>query len=625
MPSPQRTIRRSVTAVALLTTFTALLVNAAALLVFDMVEFRRNALAEARTQAEMLARASAAAVAFNDATEAGTALGLLRGNPSVAASAVYREDGRLFASFAQAGDEVPAAAAAEPLAFRGVRIAGFHTLREGAAPPVTVYLSTRHGFYERLYRYLAILLAVLLGALGIAALLSDALQRAVSRPIQAVIAAARQVVERHDYGVRVDPQPGHETGLLAEAFNQMLSEIDHRASEVLREMRERQNAEEALREADRRKDRFLATLAHELRNPLAPITASLLLLNHKNASEENRVQARKVIDRQVRHMARLLDDLLDVGRITSDKLELRRQTVSLSSVVDGALEASRPTVEAAGHRLEVSLPATPVYVWADPVRLGQVFSNLLTNAAKYTDHGGRIALSARIEGGDVLVSVEDNGIGVAPEDLARLFEIFAQSSSARERAQGGLGIGLYLVKSLTEMHGGSVDAWSEGPGKGTRFTVRLPRTEPAAQAAPRPAPMLVRPLRVLVADDNRDAAESLAALLRMGGNDVRVATDGEEALARAREFRPHIAFLDIGMPRLNGYEAARKLRDAPWGRRMVLVGLTGWGGEEVRRRAFESGLDHHVTKPAQLEVLQELLRKVPDEDGAPARRRHEEH
>jgi CheY-like chemotaxis protein len=254
-----------------------------------------------------------------------------------------------------------------------------------------------------------------------------------------------------------------------------------------------------------------------------------------------------------------------------------------------------------------------------------VFSNLLTNAAKYTDPGGRIALSARIEGGDVVVSVEDNGIGVAPEDLARLFEIFAQSSSARERAQGGLGIGLYLVKSLTEMHGGSVDAWSEGPGKGTRFTVRLPRTEPAAQAAPRPAPMLVRPLRVLVADDNRDAAESLAALLRMSGNEVRVATDGEEALVQAGEFRPHIAFLDIGMPRLNGYEAARKLRDTPWGRRMVLVGLTGWGGEEVRRRAFESGLDHHVTKPAQLEVLQELLRKVPDEEGAPARRRQDEH
>jgi signal transduction histidine kinase/ActR/RegA family two-component response regulator len=615
---PQRTIRRSVTAVALLTTFTALLVNAAALLVLDIVEFRGNALAEARTQAEMLARASAAAVAFNDAAEAGKALGLLRGNPSVTASAVYSEDGRLFASFAQPGENVPALALAtrEPLAFEGVRIAGFHTLREGATPATTVYLSTRHGFYERLSRYLAILAGVLLGALGIAALLSDALQRAVSRPIQAVIAAARQVVERHDYGVRVDPQPGHETALLAEAFNKMLSEIERRSREVLREIKEREHAEEALREADARKDRFLATLAHELRNPLAPITTSLELLNQKNVPEDKLLWARKVIDRQVRHMARLLDDLLDVGRITNDKLELRRQTMTLASVIDAALEASRPAIEGASHKLEVSLPSTPVYVEADPVRLAQVFSNLLTNAAKYTDPGGRIMLSAQTEGAEVFVSVTDTGIGVAPGDLNGLFEIFAQSGSARERAQGGLGIGLYLVKSLTEMHGGSVHARSEGLGKGTRFTVRLPRTEPAAQAAIRPAATLVRPLRVLVADDNRDAAESLAALLRMSGNDVRVAGDGEEALAQAAKFRPHVAFLDIGMPRLNGYEAARKLRATPWGRRMVLVGLTGWGGEDVRRRAFESGLDHHVTKPAQLEVLQELLRKVPYDDAS---------
>jgi signal transduction histidine kinase/ActR/RegA family two-component response regulator len=612
---PQRTIRRSVTAVALLTTFTALLVNAAALLVLDIVEFRGNALADARTQAEMLARASAAAVAFNDAAEAGKALGLLRGNPSVAASAVYREDGRLFASFAQPGEEVPVRVTREPLAFEGVRIAGFHTVREGATPPVTVYVSTRHGFYERVYRYLAILAGVLLAALGIAALLSDALQRAVSRPIQAVIAAARQVVERQDYGVRVDPQPGHETALLAEAFNKMLSEIERRSREVLREIKEREHAEEALREADGRKDRFLATLAHELRNPLAPITTSLELLNQKNVAEENRLWARKVIERQVRHMARLLDDLLDVGRITNDKLELRRQSVALASVIDAALEASRPAIEAARHTLEVSLPATPVYVEADPVRLAQVFSNLLTNAAKYTDPGGRISLSAQTDGADVLVSVMDNGIGVAPADLKRLFEIFAQSGSARDRAQGGLGIGLYLVKSLTEMHGGSVLASSEGLGKGSRFTVRLPRTEPAAQTAVRPVPMLVRPLRVLVADDNHDAAESLAQLLRMSGNDVRVAGDGEEAIRQAATFRPHIAFLDIGMPKLNGYEAARKLRETSWGRRIVLVGLTGWGGEDVRRRAFESGFDHHVSKPAQLEVLQELLRKVSCDDA----------
>jgi CheY-like chemotaxis protein len=225
-----------------------------------------------------------------------------------------------------------------------------------------------------------------------------------------------------------------------------------------------------------------------------------------------------------------------------------------------------------------------------------------------------VRLAARIEGAEVVVSVEDSGMGVAPEDLPKLFELFEQTSAARTRAQGGLGIGLYLVKSLVQLHGGAVSVESEGPGKGTRFTVRLPRTEAAAQPAARPVPLLVRPRRILLADDNPDAAETLAALLRLSGNEVRVASDGEEAVAIAAGFHPHIAFLDIGMPGLDGYEAARRIRASPGGKRMVLVGLTGFGGEEVRRRAFESGMDHHLTKPAHLEVIQELLAKLPQED-----------
>jgi signal transduction histidine kinase/ActR/RegA family two-component response regulator len=604
MARQPRTIRRSVTAVALLTAFAALLVNAAALLVVDAIEFRNTALAGARTQAEMLARASAAAVAFNDEREAANALGLLKGNPGVMASAVYRDDGRLFASFTRPGEEVPAQAGTAPLAFAGGRIAGFHTLKEGTGPAITVYLRRRDGFYDRVVTYLAILAGALAGALGVAAVLSRALQRTVSGPIQAVTAAARKVVEGQDYSVRVEQQPGYETGLLAEAFNQMLTEIGRRA--------------EALREEDRRKDRFLAMLAHELRNPMAPITMSLALLNQKRSTEEDNAWARKVIDRQIRHMARLLDDLLDVGRIANDKLELRRQTVTLASVIDAALEASRPAIESGNHALEVKLPATPVYLDADPVRLAQVFSNLLTNAAKYTDRGGRVRLGAHIDGAEVEVSVEDNGIGVAPEDLPKLFELFEQTGTARGRSQGGLGIGLYLVKSLVELHGGTVSAASEGPGRGTRFSVRLPRTEAAAHPAGRPVPILVRPRRILLADDNRDAVETLAALLRLSGNEVRVAGDGEEAVALAAAFRPHIAFLDIGMPQLDGYEAARRIRSAPGGERIVLVGLTGYGGEEVRRRVFESGMDHHVTKPAQVELIQALIAKLPlDEPQAP--------
>jgi CheY-like chemotaxis protein len=396
----------------------------------------------------------------------------------------------------------------------------------------------------------------------------------------------------------------------------MLSEIERRSHELLREMKQRENAQEALREADRRKDRFLATLAHELRNPLAPITAGLEILSMKQAPPGDQAWARKVIERQIRHMARLLDDLLDVGRITNDKLELRRQPLVLASVVEAAVEASRPAIEAARHTLEVALPAQPIHLDADPVRLAQMFSNLLTNAAKYTEPGGHIRLAARVAGAEVLVSVEDDGMGVAPDELPKLFEIFAQSGAAHGRAQGGLGIGLYLVKSLAEMHGGSVSAASAGLGKGTSFTVRLPRSEAVAQAIVRRAPALARTHRILIADDNADAAESLAALLRIGAHEVRTAHDGEQAVAVAAAFRPNIAFLDIGMPKLDGYEAARRIRAAPWSRGMVLVGLTGWGGEEVRRRAFESGLDHHITKPAQLDVIEDLLRKLPEEPAA---------
>jgi signal transduction histidine kinase len=372
-----------VSRVALLTTFVALLANAATLIALDIHEYRSTQLADVRTQAEMLGRTSAAAVAFGDQREAASVLDLLQQNPSVYAAAVYSPDGKIFASYAQARERAPPPIAWRPgLAFERDRIVGFHTVKEGKGEPTTVYLSAYYGIYDRLRRYLGILALVMVVALGIAFVLSNALQSSVTKPILEVTDAARRVVERQDYSVRAEPQSGNETGLLAEAFNQMLAEIDRRQGEVLREMREREQAEEALREADRKKDRFLATLAHELRNPLAPILTGVQVLKRKGVNDPDQAWSHDMIDRQVRHMARLLDDLLDVGRITNEKLELRKQRISLATVVDSAMETSRALIERSQHQIEIVLPDEDAYLDADPIRLAQIFSNLLNNAGQ---------------------------------------------------------------------------------------------------------------------------------------------------------------------------------------------------------------------------------------------------
>jgi len=379
---------------------------------------------------------------------------------------------------------------------------------------------------------------------------------------------------------------------------------------------ERKRYEESLKEADRRKDEFLATLAHELRNPLAPLRTGLQVM--KMASGEVAEQARTVMERQLTQMVRLIDDLLDVSRITRDKLQLRKETVDLASVVQRAIEASRPLVESSGHELNVTLPPEPVYLEADPTRLAQVFSNLLTNAAKYTDRGGRIWLTAQRQAGEVIVSVRDTGIGIAAAHLPRLFERFSQAAPALERSQGGLGIGLSLVKALVGMHSGTVSARSDGTGKGSEFIVRLP----VAAGAPDPAQpygvsskeLAVQPRRrFLVADDNQDAASSLVMMLRLDSHEVHAVQDGQEAVEAARWFRPEVALLDIGMPKLNGFEAARRIRQEPWGRKMVLVAITGWGQREDKRRALEAGFDEHLTKPVAPEALDRLLARLkPD-------------
>jgi CheY-like chemotaxis protein len=365
-----------------------------------------------------------------------------------------------------------------------------------------------------------------------------------------------------------------------------------------------------LSEADRRKNEFLATLAHELRNPLAPIRNALqvMRLAPDRAAGE---QARTVIERQLVQMVRLVDDLLDLSRISRGKLEIRREQVPLSAVVSSAVETSRPLIDHMGHEFTVTLPHQTIIVDADLTRLAQVFTNLLNNSAKYMDRGGHIRLTAERQGTDVVVSVKDTGIGIAADQLPCIFELFSQVDRSLERSQGGLGIGLTLVKRLVEMHGGRIEARSEGLGKGAEFVVRLPVVVgPSGPQAPSEKDEAAAPessLRILIVDDNRDGADSLVMLLRIMGNDTRTAYDGQQGVDVAEEFRPDVILLDIGLPKLNGYEACRRIREQPWGKSVVLIAMTGWGQEDDRRRSHQAGFDHHLVKPVDPQNLMKLL------------------
>jgi PAS domain S-box-containing protein len=377
----------------------------------------------------------------------------------------------------------------------------------------------------------------------------------------------------------------------------------------------RKQAELALQEADRRKDEFLAVLAHELRNPLAPICSGLEALRADDADGTTAEHVRAMLERQVAHMVRLVDDLLEQARISRGTIELRRERVELRALVQSAIETSRPAIDARRHELVVALPDAPVELDVDPVRIAQALANLLHNAARYTDAGGRIEILAARQADEVSIRVRDTGMGVPAELLPGIFDPFARRVRAPSLTHGGLGIGLSLVRNLIELHGGCVAARSEGPARGSEFEIRLPVAS-AARAAPRrergtaPAESLAK-LRILVVDDNQDAAEALRLLLQRRGGDVRVAHDGESALAALREHAPAAVLLDIGMLGMDGYEVARRIcADAQGGRRPVLIAVTGWGQESDRRRAREAGFDHHLVKPVRLDQLQEILQRI---------------
>jgi signal transduction histidine kinase len=405
---------------------------------------------------------------------------------------------------------------------------------------------------------------------------------------------------------------------LNESLQQANGDLERANLALQAEVAERTRAEQALKEADRHKDEFLAMLAHELRNPLAPIRNAVHLMKMKSLEDPQLLLSRDIIERQLLQLSRLVDDLLDVSRITRGKINLARQRVELRELVDRAVETVAPAIEGRGHTLEVELPDRPLAIYGDPMRLTQALGNVLGNAAKYTDKGGQISLRARRRQRDVEIAVRDNGIGIVPEVLPCIFDLFTQLDQSGNRPQGGLGIGLALVRQLVEMHGGTVTASSEGPGKGSEFVIRLPVSiersaeeeplEPQEHPVAPPRPVTQR--RILVADDNPDARESLATLLSLNGHEVFRAQDGSDAWLTAERYRPDVALLDIGMPCANGYEVARRIRSEPWGRNMVLVALTGWGQDSDRRRSHEAGFDSHLTKPVDPQVLDELLARV---------------
>ena len=380
-----------------------------------------------------------------------------------------------------------------------------------------------------------------------------------------------------------------------------------RQYQIREHLEERIRSEAALRLADQRKDEFLATLGHELRNPLAPLLTAHHLLKTASLRDPVAVRVSGVMERQLTHLVRLVDDLLEVSRITRGLIEMHRETLDLAAIVNAAIDTSRPVIEAAGHELVVDAPARPIAVAGDAVRLTQVFANLLTNAAKYTNGGGRIAVAIRQEGEVATVSVSDNGIGIAGDQLASVFDMFTQLDRSNRRAQGGLGIGLTLVRSLVEMHGGRAEARSGGLGHGSEFVVELPAVDasglqPAVVTAPQPFPAR----RVLIVDDNRDAAETLGALLFALGTAVEVVHSGQAALDALDRFEPDCVVLDIGMPGMDGYETARRIRASAFSG-VLLVALTGWGQEHDQRRAEAAGFDHHIVKPPDLDRLRDLL------------------
>jgi signal transduction histidine kinase/CheY-like chemotaxis protein len=617
-------VRSKLILMAVSTTLVALLASSIAMLLYDMRTFKQYWVDELMTQADIIASVTAPALAFNDARTAQQNLAVLRARPQILAGAIYTASGSRFAAYAQGSEAAsyPSQPGAPGYRIEHGQLSVVHNIVDNGEVLGTVYLRARYGLVERLSNYAAILGVVLLAALVLAALVASRLQKSITEPLLAVTGVAREVMQRRDFSLRVPDNSRGEIGVLVAAFNDMLAEIGRRSHALQEanltlehEMQVRHRAEEALLLADRRKDEFLATLAHELRNPLAPIRTGLDILRIRSGDANATQRATDIMERQLRQMVRLVDDLLDVSRINTGKFAIKMGRVELKAVVNDALEVVRSYIELHGHELVIDLPDRPVFLHGDATRLAQILSNLLNNAAKYTNRGGRVSLAARVEERNLVISVADNGIGIAPDMLRDVFDMFVQVDSTLERTNAGLGVGLSLARRLVELHGGTIEANSAGLNRGSEFLVRLPIVvEPELPAKSQPAAFLsAETYRILLADDNVDFVNSIGALLSAMGHSVVITHNGPDALTAAARFCPDYAFLDIGLPQMSGYDLARGIRRLSCGSMTMLIAVTGWGQEKDRQLAFEAGFDHHMVKPVRFEQIEEILgnRSIP--------------
>jgi two-component system, sensor histidine kinase len=606
-------LRADLTRASLVTTLVAVLLSAGSLFLYELATYRSALVADLRTQADILAHSTSPALVFNDPKVALENLELLKVKPTVRKGVVFDKQGRPFASYSADPAEHGPSALDRALAQAGQRFSGSQLevtfpVKESGDVVGTVYLLARHDAAQRALTYGAIFMAVSLLSMVLSYFVFGRLQRRVTGPLLEVSGVARQVMEKGDWSLRAPDSQNADISVLVRAFNGMLAEVEARTR--------------LLKQADRRKDEFLATLAHELRNPLAPMTNAVALVTAPTASESVRRRAVGIMDRQLRHMMRLIDDLLDVSRITTGKLLLQKEVVDLAAVLRRTVDDIESLATQRRQSLTLNIDCEPCLAEGDPARLAQIFSNLLSNACRYTGEGGSITAGLSRTGDAALVEVCDTGVGIALEMQQRIFDLFEQADKSLERGNIGLGIGLTLARQLTQLHGGEISVVSGGLGKGSCFFVRLPVAADSSVKSGRPdgmeeGPRRARKLKVLVADDNLDYAQSLADLLEFEGHDVVVVNDGNAALCAALQQAPDLAMLDIGMPGMNGYEVARRIRAAPETVDLPLVAVTGWGQAADREQAFQAGFDRHLVKPVSVDDLMQVL--ASEEAREPAR------
>ncbi|WP_332747176.1 hybrid sensor histidine kinase/response regulator [Hydrogenophaga sp.] len=602
---------------SMLTTFVAILLSAGALLAYELTIYRNAWVADLRTQAELIARSTAAALEVKDNKAARENLLTLKSQPRIQAAAVYGANGELIAVHTTDPSAVWARMAVDLPTwgprFRGATLEMTQPIERDGTRLGTLYLKARHDVWSRLSDFAWIVLVVSALSLALAFYLFGRLRKRATAPLEKMTDIAQEVIESHNWALRAPETHYKDLGVLVNAFNRMLSECETRTRELEREMVTRHDIEQELRQADRHKDEFLATLAHELRNPLSPMTSAVALLRMPTASVATRDKALVVLDRQLKHIVRLINDLLDASRMATGKLSLERELLDVGELLSTVTEGVVSLADQHGLQLSLHLPRRTLCVEGDSVRLTQVFSNLLSNACRYTRRGGQVKVTLAEEGLWVRIHVSDTGIGVEPAMQERIFNLFEQADKTLARGSAGLGVGLTLSRQIIELHQGTLSMSSAGLDQGSCFTVSLPRLDCGVrdgQEAAATGATPVRPLRILVADDNVDLADNFSEILRAVGHDVETVYDGEAAVRAAQEHVPDIALLDIGMPGLNGYDVARRLRANLATCGVHLVAITGWGAAEDKDAAKQAGFDHHLLKPVASEDLERILRNT---------------